>query len=469
MVEDCIHDPRQLYSDGKLRKRTKRPLSVVDSVLGFGEMTPGDLVYGEGSKIDGGFGFAIPTHARETTVLLDSRPTRISTSDTTATSRFSTDSYSSLSSSISSLFRRNSQATGQRSRGRHDSQQQQRECGSRGGGHMSGASTNSGNGSTMWGFDRQHRPSTLSDRVTSSNLRPSQLDLDRSGARASRTSSRPSRLRGSVSATDANGSELSASTWEDVQLNAGPATDRSHLSADGGKNDKIADALGVRRPRRQPSRNTSEGSDLTVINEEDDSLAGDDDKEKDRKGIQSLGYSTEKDFNERSTRFLSGASDADGYRATMNLPPGLTQADIVAICLVQGMVPPGLPPDDTLITWSGPLSPTNPRNWSRFSKWYACLLVSWSTFLANAATNMIAPALGLMSETYSELYIMSIRGMLIASYIFAFTFAPLIFGPMSEILGRKPVLVMGSSLFFGEADGSFKMTSTYPPPLFTLL
>ncbi|PWN34931.1 putative mfs-multidrug-resistance transporter [Meira miltonrushii] len=112
------------------------------------------------------------------------------------------------------------------------------------------------------------------------------------------------------------------------------------------------------------------------------------------------------------------------------------------------MVPPGLPPDDTLVTWSGPMSPSNPRNFSTATKWYACILVSWSTFLANAATNMIAPALGLMSVTYKELYTMWIRGSLIGSYIFAFTFAPLIFGPMSEIMGRKPVLIIGTVVFF---------------------
>lgn len=133
-------------------------------------------------------------------------------------------------------------------------------------------------------------------------------------------------------------------------------------------------------------------------------------------------------------------------------PPGMSQEDIVAICLVQGMVPPGIPPDDTLVTWSGPLSPGNPRNWSTYHKWYACVLISLATFLANAGTNVIAPALGLISKSYKEIYIPIVRGLLIGSYVFALTFGPLIYGPMSELLGRKPVLLLGSGLFCGKCD-----------------
>lgn len=243
----------------------------------------------------------------------------------------------------------------------------------------------------------------------------------------------------------------SSSAWEDVNL--GGRSRNRESSESSGKNDRLADSLGVRRnvPRRKATvdTRTSTGSDLTAIEEEED----DDD---DYAGGDKQGHMS-RNVDRDSSNY---ENEKETYNA-MNLPPGLSQADVVAICLVQGMVPPGLPPDDTLVTWSGPLSPTNPRNWSTFTKWYACILISWSTFLANAATNMIAPALGLMSETYKELYIMAIRGMLIGSYIFAFTFAPLIFGPMSEIMGRKPVLIVGSLLFTLTSMLSGMVTATW--------
>lgn len=451
MVDDVLPGLTQKDEIGQqaLRKRTKSDKhrsGFVESMLGFDKMTPADLIYGEGSKIDGGFGFAIPSMARESTILLDSRNDRYRTSGSTertsthnrtqkqrkgtsdsSSSRFSADTASIIS-SISGYVMHGRNAA-QRESG--DGKRNQRDRSSR----QSTSSFTSSLASFI-------RPSSLSDRVNEKDIRPSKLDLNKNGARGgggggNKGVTKNARFRApSESDRGSSNSQMpNSAQWEDVQLD-------SH-----GKNERLAAAVGAKLPpKRHYSRDESTTSELTVIEEESsekDEIVRE--RETNNRETTSSGYDSEKNYH---NTYLSGLTSTDDARTTMNLPPGLSQADIVAICLVQGMVPPGLPPDDTLVTWSGPMSPSNPRNFSAATKWYACILVSWSTFLANAATNMIAPALGLMSVTYKELYTMWIRGSLIGSYIFAFTFAPLIFGPMSEIMGRKPVLILGTVVFF---------------------
>jgi hypothetical protein len=373
---------------------------MVDSIMGMDEMRPQDLVYGEGSKVDGGFGFALPSRYREGTVLLDSGPARLSidSSVTATTETESTASYSSYSSRLSGMFGKRGSAA-----------QRQRE---------------SADSRADSFFRRSNKPHSLADRVASANLRPPPLNIHRN--LQERKPMTPSRLRESTSVSDQR--DESGKMWEDVKLD----TDEKSYH----KNDRLAAALGVKKPERVIHR---DDSDSTMV---DDDSVRDDEKSK-----------SDVDEGGRYSNFTSTYSrkDQQGRRSSVGMPQGMSQADIVAICLIQGMVPPGLPPDNTLVTWSSPLSPTNPRNWSPFHKWYACILVSMATFLANAGTNMLAPALGLISVTYKEIYTPSIRGLLIGCYVLAFAFAPLIFGPMSEVMGRKPVLLIGCAFFFGES------------------
>jgi hypothetical protein len=404
MVEECFRDSTQYlqaFNSKKTkasaqstdRKKNKR-VSMVDSIMGFDEMRPQDLVYGEGSKVDGGFGFALPSRYREGTVLLDSGPARLSI-DSSSTETESTGSFSSYSSRLSGMFGKRG-STAQRQRESSDSR-------------------------TDSFFRKSNKPHSLADRVASANLRPPPLNINRN--LQERKPMTPSRLRESTSVSDQRDDGKS---WEDVKLDT---DEKSHT-----KNDRLAAALGVKKPERVVSRDSSEST-----------MVGSDSYQDDK--------SSEVDDVGRYSKFRStytSKSDEKGRRSSMNMPQGMSQADIVAICLIQGMVPPGLPPDNTLVTWSSPLSPTNPRNWSPFHKWYACILVSMATFLANAGTNMLAPALGLISVTYKEIYTPSIRGLLIGCYVLAFAFAPLIFGPMSEVMGRKPVLLIGCGTFFGE-------------------
>lgn len=408
MVEDCFRDSAQYSSAfGKngSRKQKKR-ISLVDSIMGFDEMRPQDLVYGEGSKVDGGFGFALPSRYREGTVLLDSGPARFSidSSVTTDTETESTGTYSSYASRLSGMFGKKGHAVTPQHRK---------------------ATSESADSRADNFLQRSNKPHSLADRVASANLRPPPLNIHNS--LQGRKPMTPSRLRESTSISDQRDTEKS---WEDIKLDNDV---QKHTS----KNDRLAAALGVKKPERVIQRNDS---DSTMV--DDDSFVDN----KSNNGIDEDGR-----YSKFNSTYSKGGGDQHSRRSSNNMPQGMSQADIVAICLIQGMVPPGLPPDPTLVTWSSPLSPTNPRNWSPFHKWYACILVSMATFLANAGTNMLAPALGLISKSYREIYTPSIRGLLIGCYVLAFAFAPLIFGPMSEILGRKPVLLIGCAFFFGKS------------------
>lgn len=447
MLDDCLRGPHATsstftsqntpepvghYSQEHSRptRRRKKPTGIIDSVLGFDEVTPQDLVHGEGAKVDGGFGYALPSRYREGSVLLDSEePSRFSIESTSTVT-------STLSSALTSYLRRNGST----------STTNTQDIRAREARHVAAASATAaqGSGSTdsnASAFLCHARPTSLADRVNQSNLRPRHLDLSRKARQADGRQSQTIESPGI-----ARRGKAEDGAWEDVQLQtARPASSR--------KNARLADALGVEpveRPATAVIRDDARHRpSMSVINEEGEGPAGSSDDK----------TPNEKDYTARSSRFMSGETDPDALArrrtaslvrdSNTTLPAGMSEADIVAICLVQGMVPPGLPRDDTLVTWSGPLSPTNPRNWPAFHKWYACIFVSLATFLANAGTNMVAPALGLISDSYHEIYVPSLRGFLIGSYVFAFAFAPLLYGTMSELLGRKPVLIFGSTLFFG--------------------
>ena len=98
------------------------------------------------------------------------------------------------------------------------------------------------------------------------------------------------------------------------------------------------------------------------------------------------------------------------------------------------------------VTWNCPQDPENPRNWSTKKRWFMTLTVSCFTFLSPLSGTMLSPAIGAIS---SELGIhSSVEGYIVQSiFLLGIGFGPLILGPISEIKGRLPVLLIGN-LFF---------------------
>lgn len=116
--------------------------------------------------------------------------------------------------------------------------------------------------------------------------------------------------------------------------------------------------------------------------------------------------------------------------------------------------------DPNIVTWEGPDDPKNPRNWSLKRKWAATFIVSSFTFISPVSSSMVAPALGAISAEFGVTNEV-VSAMILSIFILAYAVGPLIFGPLSEVYGRVPVLQIGNLfyLIFNIVCGFSKNTS----------
>ncbi|KAF8596151.1 MFS general substrate transporter [Ceratobasidium sp. AG-I] len=99
------------------------------------------------------------------------------------------------------------------------------------------------------------------------------------------------------------------------------------------------------------------------------------------------------------------------------------------------------------VDWDGPDDPKNPRNWTFRHRWAATAVVSLFTFMSPLASSMVAPALPQIAD---ELHLVPgsvLEAMTMSVFVLAYAIGPLIFGPLSELYGRR-VILQGSNLFF---------------------
>ncbi|THH13906.1 hypothetical protein EW146_g6361 [Bondarzewia mesenterica] len=103
------------------------------------------------------------------------------------------------------------------------------------------------------------------------------------------------------------------------------------------------------------------------------------------------------------------------------------------------VAPPQPPADPNLVTWDGPNDPENPQNWSRRRKWALTVLVSLLTLNVTFASS--APSSGTLFVA-AEFGISSEVSYLITSiFLIGYVLGPCVWGPGSEVLGRKPVFI----------------------------
>lgn len=91
-----------------------------------------------------------------------------------------------------------------------------------------------------------------------------------------------------------------------------------------------------------------------------------------------------------------------------------------------------------LITWNGDSDPEQPLNWPARQKWSVTLTMSAIGFVAILSSSVVAPALQdiakdlKMSPTEAQ--------MAMSVYVLGLAFSPLVLGPVSEMVGRQPVM-----------------------------
>ncbi|KKA29566.1 hypothetical protein TD95_001654 [Thielaviopsis punctulata] len=89
-----------------------------------------------------------------------------------------------------------------------------------------------------------------------------------------------------------------------------------------------------------------------------------------------------------------------------------------------------------------PNDPENPKNWSKLFKWYCTMVVAVTCFVVAFASSVITPGITGVSERFNVSDEVSL--LTITVFVVGFGVGPMVFAPLSEIYGRRPV---GATLF----------------------
>ncbi|KAJ4485233.1 MFS polyamine transporter [Lentinula aciculospora] len=97
------------------------------------------------------------------------------------------------------------------------------------------------------------------------------------------------------------------------------------------------------------------------------------------------------------------------------------------------------------VTWDGPRDPANPQNWSKLRRWVLTSLcaamtvnVTFASSAPSSATSRIIEQFGISEE---------VSYLVTSVFLVGYVFGPFVFGPGSEMFGRKPVMAIGMSLY----------------------
>ncbi|KZV94680.1 MFS general substrate transporter [Exidia glandulosa HHB12029] len=113
-----------------------------------------------------------------------------------------------------------------------------------------------------------------------------------------------------------------------------------------------------------------------------------------------------------------------------------------------------------VVGWDGPTDPANPRNWSRRRRWATTIVASLFAFMSPVASSMIAPSLPQLSADMGIQPGSLLQSMTLSIFVLAYAIGVLIWGPLSELLGRQLVLQVSNIFFlvFNIACGLAKTT-----------
>lgn len=109
---------------------------------------------------------------------------------------------------------------------------------------------------------------------------------------------------------------------------------------------------------------------------------------------------------------------------------------------------PSIPVGDAtndLVEFDGPDDPENPRNWSKGKKWAITASMGSMTFVVTFASSIYSVAIQQVAKEYHIGEITSTLG--VSLFLLGFVFGPILFGPASEVFGRRVPLFAGYLVF----------------------
>ncbi|KAG5417932.1 hypothetical protein I9W82_004260 [Candida metapsilosis] len=116
--------------------------------------------------------------------------------------------------------------------------------------------------------------------------------------------------------------------------------------------------------------------------------------------------------------------------------------------------PPPLPDKEAYcVTFNGPNDPACPRNYPVWKKFLFCLTAGYSAFYVSFGSAFFSQG----NKEIREIFHVgqTVAALATSLYVFGFALGPVVYGPLSELYGRKPIMVfsaLGYSVFlFGVA------------------
>lgn len=101
--------------------------------------------------------------------------------------------------------------------------------------------------------------------------------------------------------------------------------------------------------------------------------------------------------------------------------------------------------NNNLVDWDGPQDPENPQNWDRKYKWLVIMNLAAMTFVVSFASSVFSTATVVTSQEFGVSQEVMILG--VTLYVVGFALGPLVFGPLSELYGRRNPLMAGMIAF----------------------
>ncbi|KAH8682698.1 major facilitator superfamily domain-containing protein [Xylariales sp. PMI_506] len=90
--------------------------------------------------------------------------------------------------------------------------------------------------------------------------------------------------------------------------------------------------------------------------------------------------------------------------------------------------------------------PENPQNWSRAFRWYITVLAAIVVVCIAFGSSIVTGGLGLIEDKYNVSLV--VANLTCSIMVVGFAVGPLIWSPLSEIIGRRPVYIISMSLYF---------------------
>lgn len=101
--------------------------------------------------------------------------------------------------------------------------------------------------------------------------------------------------------------------------------------------------------------------------------------------------------------------------------------------------------DPNLVEWDGPNDPGNPMNWPTSKKWRVTISLGLMTFCVTFASSVFSNATVPVAEEFGVSTEVTTLGT--SLFVLGFGVGPLVWGPFSELYGRKVPLFIGYTIF----------------------